>query len=146
MNASHKLLIDLGADKIPHRDRTLYDHLSSVEKILQLCRCDISVCTAGLLHSIYGTEFLKISATTDRQKIKDIVGERSEYLIWVFCNANRPFCWFTGNNIPFRDGTHIHVDNKTLHELRMIESANLIDQQQSPEIILSFSSINNILD
>lgn len=146
MNNAHKLLIELGADKIPHRDRTLYEHLSSVEKILQLCRCSTDVCTAGLIHSIYGTEFLKTSVTADRDTVKQTVGEHAEYLAWIFCNANRPFCWFTGNNLPFRDGTYIKIDDKTLHELRMIESANLIDQQQAPEIILSFSSHNNILD
>jgi hypothetical protein len=142
----HNLLKELGADTIMHSDGTLYEHLSRVEEILKISRCSQEVSTAGLIHSIYGTEFFKTVTTTDRSRVRTVAGERAEYLAWIFCNANRPFCWFTGNNIPLRDGNYIRIDNKTLHDLRMIESANLIDQQQSPEIIVSFSSNNNILD
>jgi hypothetical protein len=142
----HTLLKELGADTIPHGDGTLYDHLARVEKILETARCDQVVCTAGLIHSIYGTEFFKTVTATDRDSIQKAVGERSEFLAWVFCNANRPFCWFTGNNIALRNGQSIRVDDRTLHDLQMIESANLIDQHQGAEFTVSFSSKNNFLD
>jgi hypothetical protein len=54
----------------------------------------------------------------------------------------RPFCWFTGNHIPLRDGSHITVDNQTLKDLQMIEGANLLDQQMAIEILVSMSSQN----
>jgi hypothetical protein len=141
MNA-HELLLSLGADKIPHSNRTLYDHLCNVEAILKICRCTDSVSTAGLIHSVYGTEFFKTVTTTDRDTVKSVVGERAEYLAWLFCNAMRPFCWFTGNHIPLRNGSHITVDSQTLKDLQMIEGANLLDQQMGIEVLVSIGSQN----
>jgi hypothetical protein len=141
MNA-HEFLISLGADKIPHSNRSLYEHLSNTESILKICRCDDSVSTAGLIHSVYGTEFFKTVTTTDRETVKSIVGERAEQLAWIFCSAMRPFCWFTGNNIPLRDGSYVTVDTQTLTDLQMIEGANLLDQHMGFEVLISIGSQN----
>jgi hypothetical protein len=142
MKAAHDLLISLGADKIPHSGRTLYEHLCNTESILKICRCDETVSTAGLIHSIYGTDFFKTATTNDRDLVCSIVGKEIEHIAWIFCNAMRPFCWFTGSHIPFRDGTHISVDTYTLKALQMIEGANLLDQQMGFEILISMGSQN----
>ena len=142
MNHIHDFLISLGANKIPHSGRTLYEHLCNTESILKICRCDETVSTAGLIHSIYGTEFFETVTATDRDLVQSVVGEKAEYIAWIFCNAMRPFCWFTGSHIPLRDGTHISVDAYTLKALQMIEGANLLDQQMGFEILISMGSQN----
>ena len=137
-----QFLIEQGADSIPHSDRTLLEHLINVEKILRICQCSDSVCKAGLIHSVYGTEFFTVVTTTDREAVKKIAGERAEYLAWIFCNAMRPFCWFTNLRIPLRDGTFIEIDKETRKDLQMIEGANLLEQQLGFEILVSMASQN----
>ena len=139
---AHSFLKDkLKAEKRKHHDaKTLYEHLSNVEKILRICDCDESVCLAGLFHSIYGTEFYKNKPTDDRKLIKEIIGERAEKLVWIFCNAKRPFCWFFGQVIPLKDGSFVRVDNKMMKDLHMIEGANLLEQHDGLHEIVAFSS------
>ena len=132
----------LKTESIHHSGRTLYEHLSNVEKILKICRCNDHVCLAGLFHSIYGTSIFKKQTTNDRQKIKEVIGERAEFLVWIFCNAKRPFCWFFDKRIPLKNGSHIRIDDLTLKELHMIESANLIEQQEGLNEILSFATLD----
>jgi len=136
----HDYLKELCVDNTDHSGRTLYEHLCNVEKILKICRCEEEVCLAGLYHSIYGTNFFTVTTTLDRNKIKEIIGERAEFLVWVFCNANRPFCWFCGNNIVLRDGSSILIDEKTLHDLQMIEGANLLEQKCGSDLVVTFAS------
>jgi hypothetical protein len=114
--------------------------LCRVESILRICGCSEDVCLAGLYHSIYGTNFFTVSTTTDRIKIKEVIGSRAEELAWIFCNANRPFCWFVGNNFALRDGSSIWVDDETLHFLQMIEGANLLEQKCGADMIVGFTS------
>lgn len=138
----HEYLKVLGTDSTEHSGRTLYDHLCRVEQILRVCRCEEDVCLAGLYHSIYGTNAFTQITTTDRIKIKEIIGERAEFLAWLFCNAQRPFCWFCGNTFVFRDGSFVTVDDKTLHELQMIEGANLLEQKCGADLITVFAAKN----
>jgi urocanate hydratase len=133
-------LIKLEADKIPHGDRTLYEHLCNTEDILRIARLPEEVQKAGLYHSIYGTNVFEHKTTSDREVIKKIIGEYAEYLAWIFCNANRPFCWFCNNTIPFTDGNNINISDTELFHLRMIESANLIDQQSGADLITTFTT------
>lgn len=139
----HDYLISLGVKDIPHSGRTFYEHLCNTEQILRISRQPEHVCNAGLFHSIYGTNFFPQQTTNNRNEIKSVIGEEAENLVYLFCNAHRPYCWFTGNDLVLRNSTYVRLDNKTLHELRMIESANLIDQQLGAEIITSFYSQEN---
>jgi hypothetical protein len=136
-------LKDLDTCNIPHSGRSFYEHLCSVEDILKLCRCPEHVSLAGLFHSIYGTNFFNTDLKIERVEVQKVIGERAEYLAWLFCNAQRPFCWFVGNKIALRNGTAALVDDKTLHELRMIEGANLLEQQLGVDIIVQFTESNN---
>ncbi len=133
-------LQSIGVENTAHSGRTFFDHLCRVEDILRICMVDEEVCLAGLYHSIYGTSYFKIKTTDDRQAIKNIIGDRAEYLAWLFCNAQRPFCWFCGNNIVLTNGSHITVDDKTLHDLQMIEGANLLEQKCGADLITSFTA------
>jgi len=132
-------LIKLEANKIPHGDRTLYEHLCNTEDILRIARLPEEVQKAGLYHSIYGTSAFEHQTTSDRESIKKVIGEYAEYLVWIFCNANRPFCWFCANTIPFRNSNSVNVSNEELFHLRMIEAANLIDQQSGADFVTAFT-------
>ena len=133
-------LLSLGVESTLHSGRTFFDHLCCVEDILRICKVDEDVCLAGLYHSIYGTNYFKFETTNDRQAVKNVIGERAEYLAWIFCNAKRPFCWFCGNNIVLNDGSSILVDDKILHDLQMIEGANLLEQKCGADMIVSFTA------
>lgn len=133
-------LLSIGVENTEHSGRSFFDHLCRVEDILRICRASEDVCLAGLYHSIYGTNHFKYETTNDRQSIKEVIGERAEYLAWIFCNAKRPFCWFCGNNIVFTDGSFVTVDDKTLHDLQMIEAANLLEQKCGADMIVAFTS------
>ena len=136
----HDYLKELHADQTFHSGRTLYEHLCKVEEILRICRCEEEICLAGLYHSVYGTNAFTVITTTDRDKVKEIIGERAEFLAWLFCNAQRPFCWFCGNNIVLIDGSSVFVDDKTLHDLQMIEGANLLEQKCGADLITIFTA------
>jgi hypothetical protein len=140
MTSPREYLIELNTNNINHTGRSFYEHLCNVEDILKICKCEDYVCLAGLYHSIYGTNYFNANLDTSREKIKEIIGDKAENLAWIFCNAKRPFCWFCGNHIVLQDGSHISVDNKTLHDLQMIESANLLEQHLGADLIVSFSS------
>lgn len=139
----HEYLKSLGVEFTAHSGRTFYEHLCNVELILKVCRQPEYVCLAGLYHSIYGTNYFTKTTTTDRDAIKNVIGEKAERLAYLFCNAHRPYCWFTSNDIIMRDGSFIRVDNQTLHDLRMIEGANLLEQQQGADMIVSFTANYN---
>ena len=132
-------LISLGTDKIEHSGRSFYEHLCNTEDILRIARLPQEVQLAGLFHSIYGTSYFKSNINIDRDTVRNIIGNYAEHLAWVFCNANRPFCWFCNNTIPFTDGNSIEVSDEELFHLRMIESANLIDQQTGANLITAFN-------
>jgi len=133
-------LASLELNNISHSGKTFIQHLYNVEDILRICGVNESVCLAGLYHSIYGTNYFKIKLGQDRSTIKEIIGERAEQLAWLFCNANRPFCWFCGNNLAMIDGTSIVIDAATLHDLQMIEGANLLEQKCGTDMIVSFTA------
>jgi hypothetical protein len=133
---------ELNTGNVPHSGRSLLEHLTNVEKILRICKCDESVCLAGLYHSIYGTSMFRFQTTNDREQIRAIIGERAEYLAWIFCSAKRPFCWLFGKTIILQNGSFIAVDDRTLHDLHMIESANMIEQHGGLAEIMSFATRN----
>lgn len=136
----HEYLKSLGTEKMPHSGKTFYEHLINVEQILRICRCKETVCLAGLFHSIYGTTFFLNRTVSNREEVKKIIGEKAEFLVWLFCNAQRPFCWFCGRHFVLRNGGSVLVDADTQHALQMIEGANLLEQQCKLDQIVSFAT------
>jgi hypothetical protein len=121
-------LISLGTQTLEHSGRTLYQHLCNVEDILRICRMDDDVCLAGLYHSIYGTNYYGIKTTNDRELIKSIIGEKAEYLVFLFCNADRPNCWGKGaNQFKFFDGSYVNINNDVFEKLKFIDKVNHLE-------------------
>jgi len=121
-------LISLGTHKLEHSGRTLYQHLCNVEDILRICRVDDDVCLAGLYHSVYGTNHYNITATNDRELIKSIIGEKAEYLVYLFSNADRPNCFWKGvDQFKFSDGSYVNISNDIFEKLKFIDKVNNIE-------------------
>jgi taurine dioxygenase len=84
-------LRELGAERVPHSRRTLFDHLVGTAAQLEKWGADDDLCRAGLFHSIYGTErFEEALLPFDaRPRVREQISERAERLAWIFCAFER---------------------------------------------------------
>jgi len=94
------------------------------------------VCLGGGLHSIYGTSSFKQKTLSyeSRDIVKELFGEKSENLAYLFSVVNRPRALENARSsngkivLDTNDGKEIEVDSTTYRDLLRIEAANLIDQ------------------
>ena len=103
---------------IKHSKRTFFEHLYGVLLRLEKMGCDKDTCAAGLYHSIYDTEYFTAGINPSREEIKDLIGEKAENLVHLFCNLKN-------RTQKIIDGVGDDELNKAL---RQIELANLEDQ------------------
>jgi len=73
-------------ETVNHNDKFLFDHLYGTYQILKQWNKPDYVCMAGLFHSVYETEYFSFKTPYTRDKVKNMVGEKSEKLIYEFCN------------------------------------------------------------
>ena len=123
------------ADAVKHSGRSFYDHLCGTHALLeQWGNCE-PVCTAGLFHSLYGTNRFRHKSwpLTERATIRELIGERAEELVYLFCTSDRPRAFLRT------------LDTPILRALREIEAANLLEQgSQSKWLrVLAASAISN---
>ena len=125
MYDSETLLIsflkDIGADKLPHKSGSLYDHLLRTYHIIKSIGMNDILALAGGLHSVYSTNYYKTAClpfTSDR--IAETFGPEVDRLVRLFCTIDKP------NVLENPDGSLSELD---LFLLRCIECANLYDQQ-----------------
>jgi hypothetical protein len=126
-------LTSINANNVRHSGRTLMEHLIGTYEILRSWGCDDSICIAGGLHSIFGTNKFLFSCLSvgDRPNVRSLFGENAEELIWLFCTLNRPKAIENGVGINRINGETINIEQKKLHSLRLIEAANLLEQSSS---------------
>jgi hypothetical protein len=119
-----------GTDSTKHTGRSLMDHLVGTYDILKEWKCTESVCIAGGLHSIYGTNvFTKQSLSEkDRPMVRRKFGIEAERLAWLFGILNRPKAIENGFGIDRRNSCEIILSKNDIFRLRFIEAANLIEQ------------------
>ena len=81
----------IGADEVEHSDKTYLAHAIGVHNNLKTWGCDEDVCSAGIFHSIYGTErFQKFTLSLDRRgELQKLIGEKSERLAYLNCCMDR---------------------------------------------------------
>lgn len=115
-----KFLLEVTKDNT-HSGKTFFEHLYNVMKILENTEEHIDVAAAGLFHSIYGTEYYNFNhENINREKIKSLIGEYSENLVYEFCNI--------------KDRTNSLINNQNNYnldfrnDLLKIEYANLKEQ------------------
>jgi len=83
-------LKSIGADEKNHSGGTLLDHLIGVHKILHDLGTPEYLQDAGLFHSVYGTTQFKHQSTKDREKVRELIGEKAEELVILFSRIPQP--------------------------------------------------------
>jgi hypothetical protein len=101
------------------RTCTLYEHLSNTFYILKHLNQDNDTCFAGMLHSIYGTEYFNPGMFTAESEVIEKIGESANQLIKYFSIQNRDF------NIVENS---LNLDKKNHLALLYILYANYIEQ------------------
>lgn len=84
-------LLKLGTQLVFHSHANLHTHLVGVHGLLKRWGCPERVALAGLFHSIYSTDEFHDFALplTERGKIKNLIGEQAERLVYMYSAATR---------------------------------------------------------
>jgi len=121
-------LKEMGADKTPHRDKTLLEHLIGVSEILKEMNAPEYIQDAGLFHSIYGTAYFRHQTVSDRQVVQDLIGEKAELLAYLFCVLGR---------VTDRQSEITAIEDKRVRDdLMLIDFANSEEQSRGREMTL----------
>ena len=75
-----------------HKAGTFRHHLVGVARSLTLWQQPRDVRLLGLLHSVYGNAFVdlvKFDPASERARLRDLVGESAEHLVYLFCTQSR---------------------------------------------------------
>ena len=124
------LLQARGAGRVEHSGGTLLDHLLHTRAILVAWDCADWLCNAGLFHSAYGTEAFDLqimSDSHDRSLLGDLVGPRSEELVWLYhgLDVSR-----FSLDVAHRD--NLGLDDATITALAHLIVANHLEQTTAP--------------
>jgi hypothetical protein len=122
-----------GCFGIKHSGETLGDHLMNTYRILRSLGAPETICLAGGLHSIYGTNAFQRQTIDDRDKVKQEFGPTTERLAYIFGRISRPKSLEeiagTGGILHDRlTGEPFKVSAADVWALRLIEAANLLEQ------------------
>ena len=121
-------LKEMGADKTPHRNKTLLEHLIGVSEILKDMDAPEYIQDAGLFHSVYGTAYFRHQTVSDRQVVQDLIGEKAELLAYLFC--------FLGRETDRQSEIFAIGDKKVRDDLMLIDFANNEEQSRGREMTL----------
>jgi len=103
---------------VPHGERSFFEHLYSTSKVVQNRFPEEQyLIDAALYHAVYGTCYYKFDIEVDRNIVKNLIGEKSESLVYSYCNLE--------------DRTHKIIENEVVSELQkdlcILEYANLAE-------------------
>ena len=86
---------------IEHIDGSLVEHLQGTYLLLQSWGAEQDLCMAGLYHATYGTSgFDKhLISKNQREQVKNILGNKVEYIVYIYCACDRDFFWPQIGNI-----------------------------------------------
>lgn len=133
--AQENLLRSFNAHATSHSRGTLLRHLRGTHDLLEEWGNHEDVCLAGLFHSIYGTYTFESQSAdlTMRDRVRDTIGERAEWLVYLFCVTDRR-CFYEHigeQRFHLDDIVHhrkLEADRDTLVGLIEIEAANVVEQ------------------
>ena len=128
------------------KKRTLLTHLIGTKDLLSASGHSKAVALGGLLHSVYGTSIFKKKtldgdSSRDRRRVREVAGQYSERLAWLFCKCNRP--WTLNYKLEHgvgegsdndcvllkaREGKALKATRAEFLDLCAIEAANLLEQ------------------
>jgi len=126
----------LGATKIKHSGRNLATHLLNTYDLLKANGYDQVTCSAGALHSIFGTNAFKHQTLQlqDRAQVVNVIGEEATKLVELFHYIKRPHALESAlanktTTVEANIGNPIALSEIQLNRLCAIEAANLSDQK-----------------
>jgi hypothetical protein len=131
-----KFLTLLGTDKVKHSGRNLWTHLLNVYDILKANGHEQATCSAGGLHSIFGTNAFKHQMLNINQRhiVVNLIGEPATKLVDLFHIIKRPHTLESAikNNsleVELNSGVKKILTQNELNSICAIEAANLADQK-----------------
>jgi hypothetical protein len=83
-----KLLAKAKANMCWHKHSTFKDHLFDVWRILYIWKQPTPVCRLGMFHSSYSNSYVNLAIfnpNTERQVVRDTIGQEAEELVHLFC-------------------------------------------------------------
>ena len=83
-------LESLGCFEKGHKGQTLLEHLLGTKEILKKWGAPEYLQDAGLFHSVYGTSVFLYQSTDDRVKVRELIGEQAEEIVFMFCSLPHP--------------------------------------------------------
>lgn len=89
--AQIEFLRSRGATMQPHSLSNLIHHLIGTREILLSWQASPVLCTAGLFHSVYGTESFDVAIVdlAERDAVRRLIGGESEEIVYFFSVATR---------------------------------------------------------
>jgi len=131
-----KFLTLIGAEAVKHSGKTLWTHLLNVYDILKAQGFKQDVCSAGGLHSIFGTNaFNKQMLRFDQRHIVvNLIGEPATKLVELFHTVKRPHTLESALKnktleVELNSGVKKTLTEIELNSICAIEAANLADQK-----------------
>jgi hypothetical protein len=126
---------------VDHSGSSLWNHLLGTHEILKAWGADTDVCLAGLIHSVYATQYFRTAVVSpaQRRQISSAVGDGVERLAHIFCVVDRqtireaavpPLASTTVRLREHRGSRAVRVSRDTLRALRLIDLANELEQEQ----------------
>jgi hypothetical protein len=130
---------------VPHSAGDLLQHFRGTHDLLEQWGNSETVCHAGLLHGIYGTWHVShVTVPLERRDtVRALIGEAAEALVYIFAVAERPKDFIESldrGRIEIRDhhaGETMLLSRETLDQLLEIEAANIIEQREPADAVLS---------
>ncbi|TXH77847.1 MAG: hypothetical protein E6Q88_00300 [Lysobacteraceae bacterium] len=132
-------LIAVGG-RVAHSGASLRDHLIGTYEILCRWGAAPDVCIAGLMHSVYSTQYFttQILSPALRRQVAAAVGARAERIAHLFCRLDRvairastaPAVGASVRLPMHGGGGSLRVPRLSFDALRLIDIANEIEQRQ----------------
>lgn len=111
-----------------HGNKTFGQHLDNTAAFLVRMGQPTTIVEAGRYHAIYGTQGYRIGAKVSRQEVQAEIGVLSEMLAYLFCTVDRSKLFTDGVQMARLTKEVLNIPINTLNALRVIEVANLRDQ------------------
>ena len=126
----------IGAEQIKHSGRNLWTHLLNTYDILKAEGFSQDICSAGGLHSIFGTNIFKQQTLTAAQRfmVVNTIGESATNLVELFSEILRPGTLESAlknktTQVELNSGGTVILSEIELNSMCAIEAANLSDQK-----------------
>ena len=131
------LLQNLGARAKGHSEDNLLAHLVHTYLILRSWGCSLELATAGLFHSVYGTDDFHDATLQleDRQLLEDVIGEHAESVAYHYCACSKKSlhdCLRFGPPYRVKDlrrKTDVELSTTVFQDLILLDIANELEQQ-----------------